>query len=78
LEVLLAVGRFDPAQADVNLRAFEDGGCTRSPCHRDNHAHDSSRTFSSWFYESERPLSLEALREVLRQLPSRELALACG
>ena len=32
LEVLLSVGRFDPAQADLNLHALEDGGCDRPQC----------------------------------------------
>ncbi|WP_319454429.1 MULTISPECIES: GTP-binding protein [unclassified Mycobacterium] len=59
LEVLLSVGRFDPAQADLPMHAVED-----------HHAHDPSNTFSSWCYESELPVSLEALREVMRQLPS--------
>ena len=70
LEILLSVGRFDPAQADLSVHALEDGGCTHPHCSHDHDAHDSSRTFSSWCYESEQALSLEPLREVLRQLPS--------
>ena len=70
LEVLLAVGRFDPAQADLNMHAVEDGGCARLQSHHDHPAHDPSTTFSSFCYESDLPVSLEALREVVRQLPS--------
>ena len=29
LDVLLSVGRFDPAQADLDVHALEDGGCDR-------------------------------------------------
>ena len=52
LEVLLSVGRFDPAQADLNLHALEDGGCTAHSVDHDHHAHDQSKTFSTWSYES--------------------------
>ena len=69
LEVLLSVGRFDPAQADLNLHALEDGGCDRPQCDQDHHSHDQSKTFSSWGYESALPMSLEALREMVHQLP---------
>ena len=53
LEILLAVGRFDSTQL-VN---------------RDNgHEHDHhGRAFSTWSYETERPLSLEALREMVKK-----------
>jgi G3E family GTPase len=53
LEILLAVGRFDPSQL----------------VHGDNgreHDHHST-TFSTWSYETERPLSLEALREMVKK-----------
>jgi len=52
LDILLSVGRFDPAQADLAV-----------------HAHDHSKMFSTWCYESDRPLSVEALREVVSKLP---------
>ena len=68
LEVLLSVGRFDPAQA--HLDTLEDVGCTSPQCHHDHDARDPSKTFSSWCYESGLPLSLETLRDVVRQLPS--------
>jgi G3E family GTPase len=69
LDILLSVGRFDPAHADLDLQAFDDGGCTDPHSRHDHHAHDQPKTFSAWGYESELPLSLEALREVVRKLP---------
>jgi G3E family GTPase len=53
LEILLAVGRFDPTQL----------------AHRDNgheHGHHD-RAFSTWSYETDQPLSLEALREMVKK-----------
>jgi len=54
LDILLAVGRFDPTQLA-----------------EDEHDHDDhSHTFSTWSYETDRPLSLEALTEMVkRKLP---------
>jgi G3E family GTPase len=69
LDILLSVGRFDPAQADLNVHALGDGGCTEPHRRHDHHAHDQSTTFSSWGYVSELPVSLEALREVVRNFP---------
>ena len=61
LEVLLAVGRFDPAVA-VSQR--EDGNYRQK-----NVAHSSM--FESWSFESDRPFALEALREMVRrELPA--------
>jgi G3E family GTPase len=56
LEILLAVGRFDPTQFVYS----EDG-----------HGHQHhERDFSTWSYETDRPMSLEALREMVkRELP---------
>jgi G3E family GTPase len=72
-EILLGVGRFDPAQADRNLQALEHS-CTGPDCHehhlgRGGHSHDHSKVFSTWSYETEKPLGLEALRETMRKLP---------
>lgn len=55
-EILLSVGRLDPA------RAYQ-----KSHEERDEHAHSNS--FDTWSYETDRPLSLDALREVARKLP---------
>lgn len=54
LPVLLSVGRFDPAQLDANVQ--------RDP--------DHSKGFSTWNFETDRPLSLEALRETASHLPA--------
>jgi G3E family GTPase len=67
-EILLGVGRFDPARADRNSHSVEQG-CTDSTCHDDNHGHDHSKVFGTWSYETDQPLMLDALREKLRKLP---------
>ena len=58
LEILLAVGRFDPQQL------VESG-------EHDGHDHeDHGHRFSTWSFESDRPMSLEALNEMVKkQLP---------
>jgi G3E family GTPase len=56
LEILLSVGRFDPA------RAHQESD-------KDRHAHAHSDVFSTWSYETDRPLSLDALRQAARKLP---------
>ena len=72
-EILLGVGRFDPARADLNAHA--DGhGCTDPDCCHASHGHDHdgqdhSKVFSTWSYETDQPLGLEALREAMRKLP---------
>ena len=60
LEILLSVGRFDPARMEVN-QAIADGG-------RKNH-HEHRPQFSTWSFETDRPLSLEALRAAASRLP---------
>ena len=67
-EILLGVGRFDPVRASLNSDTVEHG-CSGSSCHHQSHAPDHSKVFSTWSYETDRPLSLEALRETLRKLP---------
>ena len=56
LEVLLSAGRYDPAQFDGGARSHD-------------HEHDVSSAFSTWSYETDRPLSLDALREAATRLP---------
>jgi G3E family GTPase len=69
LEILLSVGRFDPARSGLDRQALEDAGCCDA--YRDErHGHDHTNTFSTWSYEIDRPLSLEALREAVRKLPA--------
>ena len=79
-EILLGVGRFDPARAALNSHAH-DHGCAdpncRDPEHdhdhdhhgHDHHARDHSDVFSTWSYETDQPLALEVLREKMRKLP---------
>jgi len=66
-QILLGVGRFDPARADHNSHAVDKR--TQAACRDDNHAHDHSKVFSTWSYQTDQPLALEALREKLRKLP---------
>jgi len=74
-EILLGVGRFDPARAALNARAIDES-CSDPACHDDhrNHEHghngqNHSKVFSTWSYETDQPLALEALRQTLRKLP---------
>ena len=64
-QILLGVGRFDPARA--RSHAVELGDDDTS-CF-DDHAHDHSKMFSTWSYETDQPLALEALQETMRKLP---------
>jgi G3E family GTPase len=72
-EILLGVGRFDPVRAGLNLRAAGQG-CSDASCHDETHGHNHngqnhSKVFSTWSYETDQPLALEAVRESLRKLP---------
>jgi G3E family GTPase len=67
LEILLSVGRFDPSQ--MNATHALDETCRGGHCNHDNHHHHPS-TFSTWSFETDRPMSLEALRETARKLPA--------
>jgi G3E family GTPase len=67
-EILLGVGRFDPARAGLSSQTAEHS-CTNTACHEDRHGHDHSKVFSTWSYETDQPLALEALRETMRKLP---------
>jgi G3E family GTPase len=70
-EILLGVGRFDPAQASLKTHAA-DRGCVDPACHSNDQEHDHqdhSKVFSTWSFETRQPLALEALRETMRKLP---------
>jgi G3E family GTPase len=67
-EILLGVGRFDPAWAGRSSHTGEPN-CTDPTCDHDRHGHDHSTMFSTWSYETDQPLALEVLREALRKLP---------
>jgi len=67
-EILLGVGRFDPARANApNHSAHE--GCSEPACRDGDHHHDHSQVFSTWSYRTDQPLALEVLREKMRKLP---------
>lgn len=75
LEILLSVGRFDPSQLDGTSSHEEPGqrhDCDNPDCghHHHGHRNDHAQVFKTWSYETEEPLSLEALRETARQLPA--------
>jgi len=67
-EILLGVGRFDPGPAGLDSHAVEQS-CNDPSCHDETHGHDHSKVFSTWSYETDQPLGLEALRETMRKLP---------
>ena len=72
-EILMGVGRFDPTKAALNSHAGNPD-CIDPSCHDDQHDHyhsgqNHSKVFSTWSYETDQPLELEALREIMRKLP---------
>jgi G3E family GTPase len=70
LEILLAVGRFDPANAISQCSTEHTGNDSHD--HDNHHAHRSiNKLFETWSYVSDRPFSLEALRQMVRrELPA--------
>ena len=75
LEILLSVGRFDPAQLDEPPASHDHdhlSDCDDPDCGHHVHGHrsDHAQAFSTWSYETHEPLSLEALREAARRLPA--------
>lgn len=69
LAVLMSVGRFDPVQLDANAYS-EEGDCADPDCDHQRRDRDHVKAFSTWSYETDQPLSLEALREALSKLPA--------
>lgn len=65
LELLLGVGRYDPARyvdrPPKDVHVHEDA--------ESSDAHDHSLVFSTWSWTSEKPLSLKAVRRVTKHLP---------
>ena len=68
LEILLGVGRFDPARPGPGWHVV-DRGRTDPNCSDDDHEHPHAKVFSTCSYETDQPLALDALRETLRRLP---------
>ena len=67
LDVLLSVGRFAPTRVGLSLHEVEPDDCGDPNCNHEHHI-DHSKAFSTWSYETDQPLSLEALREVASKL----------
>jgi G3E family GTPase len=67
-QILLGAGRFDPARAD-HSSSRTAGRSRAGPAVNDHHGHDHSETFSTWTYQTDQPLALEALGETMRKLP---------
>lgn len=66
LEILLSVGRFDPASSIS--QSPDEGDRQFKPLHVHENAH---QLFETWSYESDRPFSIKALREMVRkELPA--------
>ncbi|MGH9576801.1 MAG: CobW family GTP-binding protein, partial [Terriglobales bacterium] len=68
LEILLSSGRFDAARLESAPHDHDEHDCHDPHCHH-HHDDDHTRTFSTWSYETDQPLSLEALREAVARLP---------
>lgn len=61
LEILLAVGRFDPAHVVAQHKSQGEN-------EEHHHGHGAVRDmFDTWSYESDQPFSLETLREMVRK-----------
>jgi G3E family GTPase len=63
-EILIGVGRYDPAALFLPQ---DDHDLAPEPGHDVDHDHGSD--FATWSYESNRPMSLERLRQMLKALP---------
>lgn len=61
-EILMGVGRFDPAHLFLLQNNGDD-----VEVYEQHHHH--GQTFSTWSYDTEMPLSLEALRKMVKKLP---------
>ena len=68
LEVLLGVGRFHPRRLESEL-AVHFRGCDGPDYDHAEHAGHDHR-FESWSYETDRPVSLDALRKIAAKLPA--------
>jgi len=67
LDILLAVGRFDPAQT-IREHAEDDNDNSHEHHHSPGPA---SEMYDTWSYETDQPFSMEALREMVRrELPA--------
>lgn len=65
-EVLLSVGRFDPSRAALR-DAAEPPAAMEHPAHA--HEKHHGQLFDTWNYETDKPLSLQALKQMTKKLP---------
>ena len=74
LEILLSVGRFDPSRLDAKSphEHSHPHDCDDPVCrhHFHSHGHGHAKLFSTWNFEADVPLSLEAVRDTARKLPA--------
>ena len=67
-EILLGVGRFDPARASLNSHSFKQS-YTDPACYDGYYGCGHSTAFTTWSYETDQPLALNVLKEKMRKLP---------
>jgi len=73
LEILLASGHFDAARLERGHLGHEGRGghdCHDPRCGHPHNDEDHANAFSTWSYETDRALSLEALRQAASRLPA--------
>lgn len=66
LSLILGTGHFNPDHFDEHHCAAEHDHQCSAHCH----SHDHQQMFDTWYWQSQRPLSLSALRQALAELPS--------
>jgi G3E family GTPase len=67
MPLVLGVGAFDPARLDTRTprEVHVHGG----EAHDHDHPHDHTLVFSTWYWQSEQPVSLKALKRLVNDLP---------
>ncbi len=70
-EILIGVGRFDPMNQALAVQTHNHQDHDHHDHDHSHHDHptDHGEIFSTWSYESDAPLSLEALKNMVRKLP---------
>jgi len=63
-EILMGVGRYDPARIYLNK---VDASHAHGHGHHEDHDH--GQEFDTWSYETDQPMSLDAIREMAKKLP---------
>ena len=69
LEILLSVGRFDLAQTSLSTTALNHAFCADADCQHDHQNDDHAKSFGTWCFETDQPMSFGALRTLARKLP---------